>query len=328
MADHIQDFGDIHPLLRQEYAIYTPSMHNMISSIGDWIDQKITGGYIYGPSRFGKSRTLKWYVRIVLEERFQSKVPLVVWSKPHSKLSEKEFWNLILKSTKFEFKEKFTVRTFQARYLLVQQLITLAQSANQNFVVLLIDEAQGLILQEWNWLLGLQNELDSEGYRLTVFSVASHQIGYQPDFYARSGNAHVSARFLAVGKRFYGVRSIAELSYILNGYDEDSEWPENSGTSYLKYFAPIEYENKLRLTDHTKEIWQTFVTLLPKELSSGVKPWKVELPMQHIALTVESILRSLSNQKTWDDVLSEKNLVKIVSSTGFTNYMRFITAPQ
>src|SRR4030067_724650 len=92
-----------------------------------------------------------------------------------------------------------------------------------------------------SWLLGLQNDLDNEGYRLSVFSIGSHHIHYQPNYLARTGNAHIVARFFPVDARFYGIRSVSELAYALNGYDLDSDWPPGTNTSYLKYFAPSEF---------------------------------------------------------------------------------------
>lgn len=320
--------SDQHPIKLREYAIYTPPMDEMISNIGDWIDQKTTGGFIYGPSRFGKTRTIKWYLQIVLEERFRNKLPLVIWSRPHTNMTENDFWIYLLEASKFKFPSKGIPRKIQSRFLFKQRLITFARNSHCNFIILLLDEAHDVTLNEWKWLLGLQNELDSEGYRLTVFSVASHQIGHQPDYFARTGNAHVSARFFSVGARFHGVRSIEELGYILNGYDQDSEWPEGSGTSYLKYFAPIEYGRNNRLANSSKQFWQAFEISLPKELASGVKPWAIELPMLHIASTVETVLIDLSKGMLWEEVLSIEHLTSIIRTTGFTNFLRLISTPE
>jgi hypothetical protein len=327
MTEGDQAFNLDHPVLRQEYAIYTASMDEMIRTIGDWIDQKATGGYIYGPSRFGKSRTVRWYLQNVLEERFNNKLPLVVWSRPPSNLSEREFWSLLLKASDFHFHTD-KLRKLQARHLFLQQLVTLARATKQNYIVLMIDEAHDVTLNEWKWLLGLQNELDNEGYRLTVFSVASHQIGHRPDYFARTGNAHVAARFFGVGARFHGVRSIEELEFILNAYDYDSAWPPGANITTLQYFAPDAFERAERLASHAERFWNAFKSLLPHELASGVKAWPMELPMQHIAFTVEALLRQLGKGEDWECVLAEENLQAKISSTGFTNYLRFITAPE
>lgn len=318
-----------HPVLKQSYAVYTPSMEEMITTIGNWIDQKVSGGYIYGPSRFGKSVTVKWYVRTVLEERFNNKLPMVVWSRPDTSMTEVEFWNLLLLEAKFRFQFPDKLKKkIQARFLFKQHLITIARSARQNYVVLIIDEAHEVTLKEWKWLLGLQNELDKDGFHLTVFSIGSHQLGYQPSFYSRIGNAHIAARFFAVSARFHGIRNIKELRFILNGYDIDSEWPEGTGISYLKYFAPSAFENKCRLADQADELWMAFEELLPLEMRSSTKKSVMELPMLHLAITVEQLLRQLENGKDWESTTSKINLLNIIKNTGFTLFMRLISAQE
>lgn len=216
-----------HCVVTKQYAVYTPPMHEMIAQIGDWIDQQRPGGYIYGASRLGKSRGIQWHLNDVLEERFQLVLPLVVWCRrPDSQASETGFWHQLLVASHFEFIDP--VKPFkkaEAIFLCIQRFIAIAKSAKRNYVVLLIDEAQDLTLREWKWLVGLQNQLDYEGYLLSVFSIGSHQLGYKHEYLASTGNAHVAARFMAAHAKFHGLRSVGEVEYVLNGYDIDSEWP-------------------------------------------------------------------------------------------------------
>lgn len=314
-----------HPLLTGEYAIYTPPMDEMICTFGDWIDQRLSGGYIYGPSRFGKSRGIKWHIRAALEERFDSSLPLVVWSRPESRITECEFWNALLFASKFQFCSPMKqIPKVKARYLFSQQLITLATAARQNYVSIIIDEAQEVTLTEWKWLLGLQNELDLEGYRLSVFSIGSHQIGFKPDFLSRTGNPHIVARFFCADARFHGISGSEELAFVLNGYDEDSDWPFGTKTSYLKYFAPNEFAENHRLVNVSDELWECFEELLPSETISGARALPMEIPMQHVAQTVEQVLKLLSKGKEWEDVLSRPNMLTMIAKTGFSNHMSAI----
>lgn len=323
------DISCQHPLVTREYAIYTPAMEEMIITICTWLERKATGGFIYGPSRFGKTKTVKWYLKAVIEEKLSYVIPIIIWSRPHSNITEYEFWAMLLKATNFVFlKENRRYGKVYNRFLLIERLITIAKLSNQNCIVLIIDEAHDVTLNEWMWLLGLQNELESEGYRLTVFSVASHQIGYQPDYLSRTGNAHVAARFFGVGAKFNGARSVDEISYILNGYDCDSEWPEKSGTSFLKYFSPSDFDKDLRLSNHAELFWECFKCMLPKELVSGVKHWNVELPMLSVTSTIEILLTQLARGEEWDNTISRKNICAVIESTGFTNLIRLITAPE
>jgi hypothetical protein len=58
-------------------------------------------------------------------------------------------------------------------YLCKRRFIALANNAKRNYVMPIIDEAQGIAFRERTWLLGIQNDLDYEGHLLRVFSVGS-----------------------------------------------------------------------------------------------------------------------------------------------------------
>lgn len=314
-----------HPIETKEYAIYTPPMDEMIETIGDWIDACVSGGYVYGPSRYGKSRAVKWFVKRRLEERFSRRIPLVIWVRRDSQVTERQFWNELLEASKFEFFDPLKLKDkTTARFLFMQQLITLARSARSNYIVLIIDEAHDVTLSEWKWLMGLQNKLDADGFRLSVFSIGSHQVSFVPDFLARTGNAHIAARFFAFSTRYHGLGSVEQLRYVFNGYDEDSEWPTDSGISYLQHYAPDSFADGRRLVDCTNVMWDAFLDLLPKFPESKKGKWKVELPMEHVARTAEGLLKRLATGERWDDVVSKKSLLIEIAKTGFTDHVKRI----
>ena len=306
-------------------------MDAMIETIGNWIDQRVTGGYIYGPSRFGKSRAVKWFVRIVLSARFKGKLALVVWIRKDTQLmGEAEFWNMLLLAAKYEFIDPCKPKKKAvARFLFSEYLQTLARSSLCNFVVLIIDEAQRLSANELIWLMGLQNELDDEGIRLTLVQIGSHELGYVPDYLARTGYAHVTARFFAQDAAFHGLRGVEELRYVLNGYDVDSEWPKNSGISFLQCFAPNSFSEGRRLASHASDLWDAFSDLRPPELTKGkMARIPFELPMKHVAVTVESILKNLAAGQDWDSVLKKEYLLNMIAKTKFTDFLRRLLPPQ
>jgi len=311
-----------HCIVTQQYAVYTPPMHDMIKQIGDWIDQQRPGGYIYGASRLGKSRGVKWHLNDVLEERFKVVLPLVVWNRrPDSQVSEAGFWHQLLLASHFEFVDPAKPpKKAEAIFMCKQRFIAIAKSAQRNYVVLLIDEAQDLSFREWKWLVGLQNQLDYEGYLLSVFSVGSHQLGYRHEYMASTGNAHVAARFMAAHARFHGLRSAMEIQYALNGYDVDSEWPLGSGVSFLQYFSPGDFVRGRRLSDSAQSLWKALVELSPNSARKHL-----EFPMQHVAKTVESMLFRLAKGENWDDVTSYDSWLNGLFKTNFSDHMRIIS---
>ncbi|MBL3961194.1 MULTISPECIES: ATP-binding protein [Burkholderia] len=311
-----------HCIVTRQYAVYTPPMHEMIAQIGDWIDQQRPGGYIYGASRLGKTRCVQWYLASVLEERFKAVLPLVVWNRrADSHTSEAGFWHQILLASRFEFANPLKPpRKAEAMYLCRQRFIAIANNSERNYLVLLIDEAQDLTLREWKWLVGLQNDLDYEGYLLSVFSVGSHQLSYHHEYMASTGNAHVAARFMAAHARFHGLRSCSELGYVMNGYDIDSEWPPGSGISYLEYFAPADFAAGRRLTDSAGDLWKALT-----ELSPDAARRHIEFPMQHVARATEAMLFRLSRGEDWNEVTSYESWLNELARANFSDHMRIIS---
>lgn len=310
-----------HSIVTKQYAVYTPPVHAMISQIGDWIDQQRPGGYIYGASRLGKSKGIQWHLSSVLQERFSAVLPLVIWNRrPDSQTSETGFWHQLLLATRFEFINPAKPRKkSEAIYLCLERFIAIAKSSECNYVVLLIDEAQDLTLKEWKWLVGLQNQLDYEGYLLSVFSIGSHQLGYRHEYMASTGNAHVAARFMAAHTRFHGLRSQDELVYVLNGYDVDSEWPAQSNISFLQYFAPTDFVSGRRLSDSANVFWNALCELCPNAVRKNL-----EFPMQHIAKAVEAALFRLAKGEDWAEVTSYESWLNSLAKVNFSDHMRII----
>jgi hypothetical protein len=317
-----------HPLFTHKYAVYTPPADEMIERIGDWIDDQITGAYLYGPSRLGKTVTIERHLRMLLSDRFSYAIPMVVWAKWSTTLTETEFWNDILKATDFAFKNNGKQRSrSDASGLFIDQLDTLARSARQDFVVLVIDEAQTMTLNDWKCVLAAQNALERRSVRLCVISVASHGIKFQPNHLARTGNSHITARFLSEGDRVRGIRSADEIGYVLRGYDEDSEWPEGSGISFTKYFASDDFERGERLANHQKEVWDAFTHEFPTQLARNTK-YPVEIPMLHLSRLVERILRRAHKRIPWGELLNPEALQRSVRGTGYAAHMDLIASPE
>jgi hypothetical protein len=306
-----------HPLVLREYAVYTPPIDEMIQTIRGWIDQRVPGGYIYGASRFGKSRGIKFFIREELAATFDGPVPLVVWVRSaDTHKSESGFWNELLYYSGFAFLKRDRPHpAATGRHLVTERFATIATQARANYIVLIIDEAQQVSAQEWQWLTGLQNRLDWLGYRLSVFSIATEQMKYQHDFMAKSGNAHIQARFLVEHARFHGLRSVEDLAYVLNGYDLDSEWPKGSGITFHQFYSPEGFARGERLADTADAMWTAMHELAPQVS---------EFPMQHIAVAVESTLNELAMESDWSGLTSKSGWEKTLEKTSLARHMKIV----
>ncbi len=293
---------------------------DMANTISEWIGQMRPGGYVYSASRMGKSWCVFFHLRALLNERMKFEIPLVIWSRPDSLPSEANLWNALLRAAGFEFvNPEKPMRGSQARYVFQTHMASLARCGKHNFVVLLIDEAQGVSFKEWKWLVGLQNALDHEGIKLCVISIGTQQMGYQHELMAVSGNAHVTARFFAVHTRFHGIRSLEELVYLLNGYDVESEWPAGSGCSYLQYFAADDFARGERLSSVADNLWRALFALIP-DRGKG----KAEFPMQHVCDAIENALFKLALGATWEEATRYESWIDALSKSGYAYHMRII----
>lgn len=315
LPDHV---SREHPIVTGRYAIFTPAIAACADKLGGWLDNKISGAYIYGPSRFGKTRAVQFFLKNLLEERLGSSLPLHVWIRPITFASAGEFYKSLLESVSHAYR-KGRLSPTDRLIMLREFFLASADNCGTTTVVLIIDEAQGMTTKEWLWLLSLQNLMDQAGYVLSVFSIATHQMAYEFDLLARTGNPHVAARFLVDQWKFPGVESEEELGFILDGYDEQSRWPVEGGVSYLEHFAPIDFSQRKRLSNVSTSMWRALVALLPSDHEGAIS-----FPMKHVALAVEDVLFHLGFGADWDEVTSEKAWVDFLTTHRLADHMRAI----
>lgn len=316
LPDHI---SSEHPIVTGRYAIFTPAVAALADTLGDWLDKKITGAYIYGPSRWGKTRAVQWYLKSLLEERLGGDQPLHIWIRPMTFNSPAEFYKSLHVGVTHKF-SRARIGPNDRLIMLREFFLASADNCRTTTVILIIDEAQGMTTKEWLWLLSLQNLMDQQGYVLSVFSIASHQMAYEFNLLTRTGNTHAGARFLVDQWRFPGVESEDELAFILDGYDEQSRWPASGGVSYLEHFAPADFGHQKRLARVAPSMWRALVALLPSDYEG-----RISFPMKHIALSVEDVLFQLAFGATWEDVTSVEAWVDTLTTHRLADHMRAVS---
>src|SRR3546814_16232451 len=66
----------IHPLLIQDYALYTKPIDEMYQQILHWIDCRVMGAYVYGVSRTGKSKAVKEWFHNLQRENYGDRMEI------------------------------------------------------------------------------------------------------------------------------------------------------------------------------------------------------------------------------------------------------------
>lgn len=275
-----------HPAMRGTYALFTPPIDEFFSTVCEWIDGHVSGGYVYGPPRQGKSRAVQFWIERLLAERYGTLLPFFRLNhKCHDRFSELEFLTELLQAGRHRLAQTGSRLTKLDR--LVKLFATRARNAGGNQIVLMIDEAQNMREQSYRILCNLQNELEDLGYQLTVISVGTQELAYQHSAFAQGGDLHLVGRFMVRAALFRGIHSQTELAYILEAYDSEAEWPEGSGISYTRYFFPRAFESGFRLSALAPELWRVYSDLAPPKLQT-----QLQVAMEHIAKPVESLFRA------------------------------------
>jgi hypothetical protein len=267
-----------HPALNGDYAIWTPPNQTCGDHIVDWLTRDVTGAYIVGYSRFGKSTMVNWWLPKIISENFGDDFPYYVlpYAK-HSISTEKTFLTELLSAVGHNLPHARD--SFERQQRLINFLCAQAARTKRRRVALIIDDAQYLS-SEYEILANIQNLMKRERFYFTVISVGTHEIEYQKNILRNTGGAYLIARFMTHTARFVGINGARELSDVLASYDEQLMSPP--GTPFTAFFFPKGYKHGLRMATYASKIWKIYEELAPAE-------WDMALgiPMEHVAKTIE-----------------------------------------
>jgi hypothetical protein len=266
----------------------------------------------------GKSRAQQFWIEPALEERYGGTVPIFrLVCKRHDRFSEIQFLSELLGASDHKYSKAGSRQLLLDR--LTRQYSTCARNTGGNHIALIIDEAQYMHDAEYTTLCNLQNELDNLGYLLTVISVGSHELSYQYEAFLESGEMHLTGRFMVREAKFRGISCETELNFVLDGYDSLTEWPEGSGRSYTHYFLPQSFDAGFRMAKYSESLWSIFLALAPQ-----IAGFNLEVPMEHVAKTVEAVFREFSDNRLLTTDLSHSELRDLIEKTGYVKHMNGI----
>ncbi|MEX8492677.1 ATP-binding protein [Sphaerotilus sp.] len=311
-----------HPVVTRDYSLFTPAISEMVNTVAHWIDDQVDGATIFGPSRFGKSSAVDHWLQALLSQRCGGHVPTVVWSHTDSggTSSVGRFHAHLLHASRHHL-ARATRSPLDRQHMLIERWAELAFQGGGRFLVLVIDEAQGMTQREWLWLVELHSLLEKERIRLCVFSIASLQVFDEPIGMALSGGAHVAARFMLASEPFHGIRDIDELRFVLSGYDTGTEWPPRSGISFTAGLAPEAWAAGFRMAALAEGLMQAMVDELPAKYEGPI-----EFPMKTVAQSARHALLRVASGAEPDDVMSVTSLRNIVANCGHKMLMAVVTA--
>lgn len=276
-----------HPIEQGHYLVPTKEVLRLMESLIRIVNNRFPGMIVYGRPRIGKTSAVKFAIEN-LPTQIGAPLPILIANSNSYRVpSEEKFFLDLLNDFKFPFPARR--KPAEMRRQIVNLMMEKAEKSKMRRIMLIMDEAHRLTEFHFNWLMDIYNELDREKISMSVLSVGQEELLARRTFFLEQKKSQIIGRFMTHEHHYYGIRTLDEMKLILKCYDspEISEYPENSGWSYTRYFFPDAYANGSRLEKDASIIHQLFVDIRKEYgLASDF-----EIPMEYFAFTIENALK-------------------------------------
>lgn len=244
-----------HPIVVGNYTVMTPMIIQLIKNVETWISKRTPGAIIYGAPRIGKTQAMKYITNYFTEK---DNIPSYYYSAVGDSISSLSRFStgllFAVDHPSFSKGGNAQLKLLQ----IVQQITTDAAISEQNRVILVIDEAQHLVIQQYDWLITVYNELKARNVDLITLLVGQKELKTNRESYISMKQRQIVDRFMVDTFDFHGLRPKSDdISFLLNTYDNQTEFPSGSEITYTEHFFSQEFTlNTFRLADYADELYQ------------------------------------------------------------------------
>ena len=182
-----------------------------------------------------------------------------------------------------------------------------------------MDDAQFLTALEYKWLMNVQNALAKDAnIILTTILVGQEELMYYRATLLDAAQGQIIGRFMTTRHHFRGLETLNDIKECLKRYDEDTEYPPNSGYSFTRYFFPEAYtSNGLRLNNSAKNVLTAIQQL---RAQVGLRK-KFEMPMQFMTSATEYCLKRFGVDGKNVDALTAKHWMEAFATVGYLDFV-------
>jgi type II secretory pathway predicted ATPase ExeA len=276
-----EEIGLLHPLMTKDVLLPTKPINELFLAIRRVVAMRETGCCFTGHSGVGKSSALE-----VVDAMLRIKMPklCVVHHDTHSQQmpSIRAFFKHFLTSVKHS---QLKGETFDLRQRLVNWLVDEAKLSGLNLVVIFIDEAQLMTIQDFNFLKDVFNDLSKDGVQLITILMAQ-----SPDFDSVIDTLKNERRLDLIGRfamrilPFRAYNCAEDLKLILNGIDM-AVFPERSGITWTEFYFPNAFGAGFRLVGQLDSFMHAITTSAPK-----TKPMHFDFPARQTFMAIRAFM--------------------------------------
>jgi hypothetical protein len=307
-ASERRELFDEHPVITKEYTVVTPVIKMVYELLRDRVWMRSTGTFMYATPRMGKS-TCARAIKLLLEAEFP-KILIIHFTAEDSKQTSALFLD-ILQSENIRAPRSARYKDIQ-RQLFTHIQSKLIEKKGQQ-LVLMIDEMQSLKQADLDMLATMHNRLETLGIKMTTLGFAHPAILALRASLKTTDDTYLIARFLSEPIPFDGCATKENLKAILRAYDDELVFPDDSNCTYTQFFLPHAYENGLKISDYSDDIWKKLRNASAELVDNSI-------PMEHLSRTIEHMLVGCSKNDMPKFKFSNKDILDAVESSNLRSF--------
>jgi hypothetical protein len=227
-----------------------------------------------------------------------------------TQIDQTEFWCGFLKALNHQ---AYPWSRSHAHDLLLNDLVVAADRGGTSRVVLIVDEAQNLVLQHFALLKLLVDELIKRRLIPFVLLAAQPDIKLRPVALHKAKCPDLVDRFFTRWQRLRGLTP-EEFEDFLGAYDDEMRWPGPEGPTFTAYFAGPQVERGWNLRDEAPRFAEEF-SKLNRKLALGTLK---ELETKFLTTSVRLLLTALQEANARGQTATPSALIEqCVRGSGF-----------
>lgn len=278
-----QNFTDIlinHPLITAEVLLPTMEIRRLCDDVHKTILLRHQGLYFNSKSGMGKTSALTYLYGYLIQEI--PKLAIIQHNGQNQEVpSVRAFFKFYLDSAGSTM---LRGETADLKIRLFRRLADMARTSGLNMVVLLIDEAQTMQLQDFKFLKDIANELTKE--KATLITILMAQ---EPDFsrvvadIKDAARLDLISRFLMRKKTYRGFSEEEHFRSLFTMIDSELNL-HSIKTTWTEFFVPQAYQAGFRLANNTVAMMKELFEISPESV--------VEFPTRQIFCAIREFLLS------------------------------------
>lgn len=299
-----------HPLFKQDVALLTPPIKELYRDVKRRIIMREMSSAYVAPSGAGKSTAVA-VLQALIKADFPGICVLTHGTHNQQYASIRAFFKHFLASVgHYEQRGE----TFDLRQRLLRILADDARVAGMNIIVLLVDEANAMKLDDFLFLKDVGNDLAGESIQLiTILIGQSPELDIVLDTLVQQRKLDLLARFGLRRGILRQCNSTEDLAAVFSAIDTHQS-PLDSGVTWTGHFVPKAFKAGFRLVQQVENCDLAFQKLLGDERAE-----RTAFPTRQFFAAIRSFLLDMASidaedftvpKDAWKIALTDALLVK------------------